>query len=78
MENIKLYEDDLAKSFGFECLPDNHRGWGYHSFAKGEVRVWLCRKGWARARIIDNRFTGHKYFDTLDKALSYSDCNDES
>jgi hypothetical protein len=39
------------------------------TFSRGDVRVWLCRQGWAAARHGKRGVTGGRYYDGLKEAL---------
>jgi len=54
-------EDEIAffESYGYEAIPDSHRGGGWCKYQKGNVHIWSCRKGWARANLINGRFVNH-------------------
>ncbi len=72
-------ENNMAEDLGFTCVPDAKRGTGYCSFEQGPVRVWECvlsGRGvyWARAKVVDEHFTGQRYFCTLEDALHDRNC----
>lgn len=71
-------ENKLARSLGWTPVPDGHRGYDWCRFIEGSAHVWLAsriRGGarvpcWVRADLIDNQFTNHKRFETLEEALN--------
>lgn len=62
-------EKALASAHGFEVHPDRHRGGSWSFFIKGDVHVWLCSAGWARATVRDGYFQDHTWHKTLEAAL---------
>lgn len=73
-------EDSLAASYGFLSQIDRTRcssgNWSF--FIKSNIIVWICSKGWCRAKrkiLLDNNivYQDHKYFIDLEDALKYND-----
>lgn len=62
-------ENDLAEALGFNCVPDDRRGFGQCAFTRDDVRVWCCGLCWARARVIDGHYKYHLYYRNLRHAL---------
>lgn len=73
MTDVKLTRSEeeqvLARENGFECLPAIERGANWYSFKKGDLHVWIVREGWQTAYLINDRFTDHQIFKTLEEAL---------
>jgi hypothetical protein len=62
-------ENELAKSYGFTPVLDDIRGHDWCKFYRKQEVIWICSKGWARAKKVDGYHTNHSYHKTLEEAL---------
>jgi hypothetical protein len=65
-------ECELALKAGFTPQPDPARGDGWCNFRNGNIVVWYCGRSWARAELVDHRYTNNRHFRTLDAAMNGS------
>ena len=57
-----------------EQVIDERRGYAkasgiFETFVKGDIHVWFCFTGWARATIINGNIIGKRIYAELEKAL---------
>lgn len=63
-------ENKLARSLGWEPIPDPWRGLGWCKFIKGGWWVWQTPDlNWVRANLEDSTFKQHQKFSNLKAAL---------
>ncbi len=64
-KEIKTIETEAFK-LGYSADYSQQVGW---RFAKGNTFVWFCRKGYAVAELINNRYCNHRYYPSIKLAL---------
>jgi len=65
----KTEEQVIAERHGYAKAPGI-----FETFVKGDVHVWFCFIGWARAVVIDGRISSAtRIYDDLERALDGDD-----
>ena len=65
----KQEEAVLAAQYGAEFREDSARGPGWGMFKLKGWWVWMCARGWARARLVNDHYCDHAYHPTLKAAF---------
>ena len=63
-------EIKLAKQHGYESYHDRHRGHGWCAFKRKNTHIWKIKEGWVKAFLLNDNYTKHKKYKTLEEALS--------
>lgn len=58
------------KSLGMDIIEieDSYRGRGWNKYLLNEWYIWICSKGWAKARF-DEVYVDHSYYSSLEEAF---------
>ncbi len=70
-----IEENELALKLGYQILGDNGMS-GPRIFRKDNYGIWYTgRKGWVLAELINNHWTNHIFYNTLEEVLTIESKN---
>ncbi len=62
-------EKALAKKYKAASIEDYSRGPRWNKYFLDGWNIWMCSKGWAKAKLVNEHYTDHSYHSSLEEAF---------
>lgn len=62
-------EKALSQKYNATSIECSYRGFGRSKYLLNGWTIWMCSKGWAKAKLVNEHYTDHSYHSSLEEAF---------